>query len=117
MTRQQNDDEFLDRIIDSIREERISDGPPNEVRRRVLALSDDVLTPAPRGRSVVADWSRMAAIAATLLAVFDLGWGAYINLETPVSWVRDSDTDTWRVMYDSMRIETSTPPAGIRSHG
>jgi len=116
MNSKQKDDEFLDRIIDSIREQQISDGPPDEVRRRVLALSDDVPAPAPRGRSVVADWGRMAAIAVMLLVVFDLGWGAYINMETPVSWFRDS-TDTWRVMYDSMRIDISQPPAGIRSHG
>jgi hypothetical protein len=117
MTNMRDDDEFLDGIIDSILEQQISGGPPDEVRRRILALGDNVPTPALRGRSVLADLSRMAAIAAMLLVSFDIAWWAYIDMATPVSWFRDADTDTWRVMYDNMRIEISRPPAEIRSHG
>ena len=116
MAGERMDDEFLDRIIDSLVEQPISSGPPDEVRRRILALGEAAALPAPNGRSVFSDWMRMAAIAATLLIVVDVGWCAYIYRATPVSWFREADSDRWHVMYDNMRVELRQPPAEIRSY-
>ena len=120
MTPDQNDELVLDRIIDSILKQPISDGPPEEARRRVLAIDDSVPQPVPScgtsDRSFLADWIRVAAIAATILAALDLAWCVYVNKATPVGWFRNADTETWRVMYDNMRVEIRQPPAKIGSH-
>ena len=119
MTPERDDELFLDHIIDSILKQPIPNGPPEEARSRVLAIGDAVPHPVPSrvtsDRSFFADWVRMAAIAATCLAAFDLAWCTYVNKTTPVGWFRNADTDTWRVMYDNMRVEIGQPPANIGS--
>ena len=120
MTPDRNDELFLNHIVDSILKQPIPDGPPEEARCRVLAIGDAVRQPVPsRGtsdRSFLSGWIHVAAIAATLLAALDLAWCTYVNKATPVGWFRNADTDTWRVMYDNMRVEIRQPPAKIGSH-
>jgi len=119
MTGNVNDEQFLDQIVDSILKQPISNKPPDDVSRRILALGDaagqPVLLSRFSYRSFFADWIGMVATAATLLVALDLAWSIYISRTTAVSWVRDAETNTWRVMHDNMRLETRQPPAEIHS--
>jgi hypothetical protein len=119
MTENANDEQFLDRIVDSILKQPILNKAPDEVNRRILALGDDagqqVLPSVFSYRSFFADWIGMVALTATLLVAMDLAWCIYISRTTAVSWVRDAETNTWRVMHDNMLLEIRQPPAEFHS--
>ena len=118
MVPDRNDDTFLDRIIDAILAQSVPDGPPDELRRQLLALEENTSRAmGGSGSSIppfLAGWVGMAAIAAALLVAFDLGWWAYVNAATPVAWFRDARTETWHTLYDSTRVKTGHPPAAIQ---
>ena len=112
----QNDKQLLDRMVDALRAQPIPEGPPDDVRQRVLALGESRLrqtSVAPSRWEWLADWIGTAAVVAALMAAVDLSWWRYVNAAQPVGWFRDRATGTWQVMYDNTRVEIHRPSAEI----
>jgi hypothetical protein len=114
-----NDERLLERTVDALLSQPVPEGPPDDVRHRVLSLGEgasrQTAVGAPSQRSWLADWIGAAAGVAALLAVLDLGWWMYVNATTPVGWFREPATDTWHVMYDNTGVELRIPPAEINN--
>ena len=111
MTPDREDDGLLDRLISQILEQPFPEDPPAEVRRRMVALGQ--LGPQPGRPNSFFAWLRTAVAAASLLLVTDLCWLLYVNSARPVCWYRAANSETWLVMYENARVETSSPPMDL----